>query len=233
MADALHPQTLVTYGMNGGELPVGHGGPLRLRVPRQLGYKSVKYITRLTVTDSLKEFGKGLGSAAPRSGLFLVRRHLMDRFKATDATLPRNRCRTSERPESPDLGFFRGFPRITRYPEIKRHSPNRLPLGFAADGSATATISTDKTPIGYRKNFRSVPVKGRVDGGFEQKRLCPRAGTASGVPRQVAGLTEPLHPDAISKGSLGRRHRPANPGRGRGNGGTRLQLPGSPLPPGK
>jgi len=59
MADALHPQTLLTYGMNGGELPVGHGGPLRLRVPRQLGYKSVKYITRLTVTDSLKEFSAG------------------------------------------------------------------------------------------------------------------------------------------------------------------------------
>jgi len=56
MADALHPQTLLTYGMNGGELPIGHGGPLRLRVPRQLGYKSLKYITRLTVTDSLKEF---------------------------------------------------------------------------------------------------------------------------------------------------------------------------------
>lgn len=68
MADALHPQTLVTYGMNGGELPVGFGGPLRLRVPRQLGYKSVKYITRLTVTDSLKPFGKGLGSAAPEAG---------------------------------------------------------------------------------------------------------------------------------------------------------------------
>ena len=59
MADALHPQTLLTYGMNGGELPAGHGGPLRLRVPRQLGYKSVKFITRLTVTDSLKQFDKG------------------------------------------------------------------------------------------------------------------------------------------------------------------------------
>jgi len=68
MADALHPQTLVTYGMNGDELPVRFGGPLRLRVPRQLGYKSVKYITRLTVTDSLKRFGKGLGSAAPEGG---------------------------------------------------------------------------------------------------------------------------------------------------------------------
>ena len=64
----LHPQTLVAHGMNGGELPVAFGGPLRLRVPRQLGYKSVKYITRLTMTDSLKRFGKGLGSASPEGG---------------------------------------------------------------------------------------------------------------------------------------------------------------------
>ena len=68
MADALHPQTLLTYGMNGGALPAGHGGPIRLRVPRQLGYKNVKYITRLTVTDSLKGFGKGLGSGSPEAG---------------------------------------------------------------------------------------------------------------------------------------------------------------------
>ncbi len=68
MADALHPQTLVATGMNGAELPVPFGGPLRLRVPRQLGYKSVKYINRLTLTDSLKSFGKGLGSSAPEGG---------------------------------------------------------------------------------------------------------------------------------------------------------------------
>lgn len=68
MADAHHPQTFLTVGMNDGDLPIGFGGPLRLRVPRQLGYKSVKYITRLTVTDSMKHFGKGLGSAAPEGG---------------------------------------------------------------------------------------------------------------------------------------------------------------------
>jgi DMSO/TMAO reductase YedYZ molybdopterin-dependent catalytic subunit len=68
MADALHPQTLLAYAMNGGDLPVGFGGPLRLRVPRQLGYKSVKFINRLAVTDSLKRFGKGLGSASPEGG---------------------------------------------------------------------------------------------------------------------------------------------------------------------
>jgi DMSO/TMAO reductase YedYZ molybdopterin-dependent catalytic subunit len=68
MADALHPQTILAYGMNGGELPVGFGGPLRIRVTRQLGYKSVKYITQMTVTDDLKKFGKGLGSASPEGG---------------------------------------------------------------------------------------------------------------------------------------------------------------------
>jgi DMSO/TMAO reductase YedYZ molybdopterin-dependent catalytic subunit len=68
MADALHPQTLLTYGMNGGDLPVGFGGPLRMRVARQLGYKSVKYLTRVTVTDDVKKLGKGLGSAAPEAG---------------------------------------------------------------------------------------------------------------------------------------------------------------------
>ncbi|HUL33046.1 MAG TPA: molybdopterin-dependent oxidoreductase [Candidatus Eisenbacteria bacterium] len=68
MADALHPQTLLAYGMNGADLPFGFGGPLRMRVPRQLGYKNVKFIQRLTVTDSMKPFGKGLGSAAPEAG---------------------------------------------------------------------------------------------------------------------------------------------------------------------
>lgn len=68
MADALHPQTFLTWGMNDGDLPAGFGGPLRMRVPRQLGYKNVKYIVRLTATDSMKRFGQGLGSAAPEGG---------------------------------------------------------------------------------------------------------------------------------------------------------------------
>lgn len=67
MADALHPQTFLTIGMNDGDLPVAFGGPLRMRVPRQLGYKSLKYIVRLTATDSMKRFGKGLGSSEPES----------------------------------------------------------------------------------------------------------------------------------------------------------------------
>jgi hypothetical protein len=37
-------------------------------VPRQLGYKSVNYVTRLTGADTLQPFGKGPGSAAPEGG---------------------------------------------------------------------------------------------------------------------------------------------------------------------
>ena len=66
--EARHPQTLLTWGMNDGDLPVRFGGPLRIRVPRQLGYKSVKYLTRLTVVDSFKNIGKGLGSNSPEGG---------------------------------------------------------------------------------------------------------------------------------------------------------------------
>jgi len=34
----------------------------------QLGYKNLKYITRLTATDSMRHFGKGLGSPNPEYG---------------------------------------------------------------------------------------------------------------------------------------------------------------------
>jgi DMSO/TMAO reductase YedYZ molybdopterin-dependent catalytic subunit len=68
MPDAWHPQTLLAYGLNGQELPAPHGAPVRLRVARQLGYKSVKYLSSIVVTDTLKPFGKGLGSISPEWG---------------------------------------------------------------------------------------------------------------------------------------------------------------------
>ncbi len=66
--EALHPQTLLAYGMNGEDLSPDHGAPIRLRIPRQLGYKNLKYIARITVTDSLRNIGDGTGSAAPEIG---------------------------------------------------------------------------------------------------------------------------------------------------------------------
>jgi DMSO/TMAO reductase YedYZ molybdopterin-dependent catalytic subunit len=58
LLDALHPQTLLAYGLNGRDLPVPHGAPVRLRVETQLGYKSMKYLERLVVTDELDDGGE-------------------------------------------------------------------------------------------------------------------------------------------------------------------------------
>jgi len=52
--EAMHPQTLLAWAMNGADLPVPFGGPLRMRVPRQLGYKSVKFINRIVVAELLE-----------------------------------------------------------------------------------------------------------------------------------------------------------------------------------
>jgi DMSO/TMAO reductase YedYZ molybdopterin-dependent catalytic subunit len=52
MLDALHPQTILAWHMNGENLPVEHGAPVRLRVETQIGYKSVKYLQRIVVTDT-------------------------------------------------------------------------------------------------------------------------------------------------------------------------------------
>jgi DMSO/TMAO reductase YedYZ molybdopterin-dependent catalytic subunit len=68
MADAFHPQTLLAYGMNGGDLPVPHGAPVRLRVERQIGYKNLKYLSAITVTDSTTEWGQGKGAQGAENG---------------------------------------------------------------------------------------------------------------------------------------------------------------------
>lgn len=68
LIDAFHPQTLLTYGMNGRDLPVPHGGPVRLRVERQLGYKNLKFLASLTVVDRLDTYDNGKGSLAAAFG---------------------------------------------------------------------------------------------------------------------------------------------------------------------
>jgi DMSO/TMAO reductase YedYZ molybdopterin-dependent catalytic subunit len=57
MLDALHPQTLLAYEMNGRALPVAHGAPVRLRAERHVGYKSLKYVQRIVVTDTFDDGG--------------------------------------------------------------------------------------------------------------------------------------------------------------------------------
>jgi len=61
LVDAFHPQTILAYQMNGQDLSVGHGAPLRLRVERQLGYKQAKYIMRIELVDSFSGLWGGNG----------------------------------------------------------------------------------------------------------------------------------------------------------------------------
>jgi DMSO/TMAO reductase YedYZ molybdopterin-dependent catalytic subunit len=48
---ALEPKTLLAYGIAGATLPLKHGFPLRVVVPRLFAYKSSKFVERIELTD--------------------------------------------------------------------------------------------------------------------------------------------------------------------------------------
>lgn len=49
--EAMHPLTLLATGLYGRDLPKQNGAPLRLVVPWKYGFKSIKSIVRVTLTD--------------------------------------------------------------------------------------------------------------------------------------------------------------------------------------
>ena len=61
LVDAMHPQTLIAYDMNGSPLDIPHGAPLRLRVERQLGYKHAKYVQRIELVGDFRHISGGHG----------------------------------------------------------------------------------------------------------------------------------------------------------------------------
>lgn len=61
MHQAAHPQTILALQMNGRPLSIDHGGPVRLRVPTQLGYKSAKWVQRIEVVGTLATIFGGKG----------------------------------------------------------------------------------------------------------------------------------------------------------------------------
>jgi DMSO/TMAO reductase YedYZ molybdopterin-dependent catalytic subunit len=62
--NALHPQTLLAYEMNGQPLNHLHGAPLRLRIENQLGFKMVKWIRAIEFVDTIGSVGQGEGGYA-------------------------------------------------------------------------------------------------------------------------------------------------------------------------
>ena len=61
MDDALHPQTILAYELNGKPLPIPNGAPIRVRIERQLGYKHAKYIDRIELVASFAKIAGGRG----------------------------------------------------------------------------------------------------------------------------------------------------------------------------
>jgi DMSO/TMAO reductase YedYZ molybdopterin-dependent catalytic subunit len=61
LAEAMHPQTILAYRMNGAPLPVAHGAPVRLRAERQLGYKQPKYVQRIELVADFSRIEGGKG----------------------------------------------------------------------------------------------------------------------------------------------------------------------------
>ena len=49
---ALEPKTLLAYGIDCATLPMDRGFPLRLVIPRLLGYKGAKYVYSIELTDA-------------------------------------------------------------------------------------------------------------------------------------------------------------------------------------
>lgn len=50
--EAMHPLTIMATGLYGKELPNQNGAPLRLVVPWKYGFKSIKSIVKITLTDT-------------------------------------------------------------------------------------------------------------------------------------------------------------------------------------
>jgi sulfoxide reductase catalytic subunit YedY len=49
--EAMHPLTIMATGLYGKDIPKQNGAPLRLVVPWKYGYKSIKSVVRITLTD--------------------------------------------------------------------------------------------------------------------------------------------------------------------------------------
>lgn len=58
---AQHPQTLLAYELNGQELPLQNGAPLRVRFETKLGFKMVKFLRSIDVVEDYRSIGAGMG----------------------------------------------------------------------------------------------------------------------------------------------------------------------------
>jgi len=58
---ARHPQTILAYELNGQELPLQSGAPLRVRFETKLGFKMVKFLRSIEFVEDYRQVGDGMG----------------------------------------------------------------------------------------------------------------------------------------------------------------------------
>jgi methionine sulfoxide reductase catalytic subunit len=56
-----HPQTILAYELNGQELPIQNGAPVRVRFETKLGFKMVKFLRSIEVVEDYRKVGDGMG----------------------------------------------------------------------------------------------------------------------------------------------------------------------------
>lgn len=61
LSDMSDEQTILAYEMNGRDLPIQYGAPLRLRCEKKLGYKMAKYLKSVEFVESFEHVGQGRG----------------------------------------------------------------------------------------------------------------------------------------------------------------------------
>ena len=61
--EAMHPLTLMVNGIYGKQIPNQNGAPLRLVVPWKYGFKSIKSIVKITLTDTMPPTSWSLANA--------------------------------------------------------------------------------------------------------------------------------------------------------------------------
>ena len=61
--EAMHPLTLMANGIYGKQIPNQNGAPLRLVVPWKYGFKSIKSIVKITLTDTMPPTSWSLANA--------------------------------------------------------------------------------------------------------------------------------------------------------------------------
>ncbi|GAC1304199.1 MAG: molybdopterin-binding protein [Vulcanimicrobiaceae bacterium] len=61
LEQAAHPQTQLALDLNGAPIDADHGGPVRVRVPTQLAYKSTKWVRRIEFASSFEPIYGGNG----------------------------------------------------------------------------------------------------------------------------------------------------------------------------